>query len=143
MPEVWLVYFLFLDRLDGWFNSLRFRDHLLHQDLRVIWHNISVHNRSKRNMVAGWLDVLIHQLSEVFSAETVHQICGLAICASHFTCQNLCVLQGLVIDGPARDGWTTLGNGSLKQPWVGREQQQAVNLHIYIHSICLGRLMIG
>lgn len=40
---------------------------LLHKYLGVIRYNVSINNRPKGDVVAGWLDVLIHQLLVMFS----------------------------------------------------------------------------
>ena len=88
---------------------------LLHEDLRVVGDDVSVHHGAKGDVVAGRLDVLVHQLPEVLAPEAVHQVSGLGVGAAHLAGQDLGVLQGLVVDGPAGDGCATLGDGSLEQ----------------------------
>lgn len=48
--------------------------HLLHEDFGIIGHHISIHHWAKGNVVAGWLDVLVHQLPEVLASQAVHEV---------------------------------------------------------------------
>lgn len=66
-------------------------------------------------MVTSWLDVLVHQLSEVFAPQAVNKVGCLCVGAAHLTGQDLGVLEGLVVDRPAGDGSSTLGYGPVEQ----------------------------
>lgn len=57
--------------------------YLLHEDLGIVGHHVSVHHRAKGNVVAGRLDVLVHQLPEVLAPQAVDQIGGLGVGAAH------------------------------------------------------------
>lgn len=89
--------------------------HLLHEDLRIIRHHVSVHHRAKGDVVTSWLDVLVHQLPEVLAPQAVNQVGRLCVGAAHLPGQDLGVLEGLVVDRPAGDGRSTLGYGPVEQ----------------------------
>lgn len=89
--------------------------HLLHEDLRIVRHHVSVHHRAKGNVVTSWLDVLIHQLPEVLAPQAVNQVGCLCVGAAHLPGQDLGVLEWLVVDRPAGDGSSTLGYGPVEQ----------------------------
>lgn len=94
--------------------------HLLHEDLRIIGHHIAIHYRAKGNVVAGWLDVLVHQFSEVLASQAVNQVGRLCVGAAHLPGQDLGVFEGLVVDRPAGDGCSTLGYRPVEQTWKNR-----------------------
>lgn len=89
--------------------------HLLHKDLRIIGHHVAIHHGAKGNVVAGWLDVLVHKLLEVLASQAVNQVGRLCVGAAHLSGQDLGVLEGLVVDGPAGDGRSTLSYGPVEQ----------------------------
>lgn len=93
--------------------------HLLHEDLGIVGHHISVHHRAKGNVVAGWLDVLVHQLPEILAPQAVDQISGLGVGAAHLASKNLGVLERLIVDRPAGDGCSALGYGPVEQTYWG------------------------
>lgn len=88
---------------------------LLHEYLRVIRYDITIDNRSKGDVVAGWLDVLIHQLFVMFLLETHHQFYSVFKVTAHLTGQHSGVLSWLETDGPAGQSCATLGDGTLEQ----------------------------
>lgn len=89
--------------------------HLLHEDLWVIRHHVSVHHGPKGNVVTSWLDVLVHQLPEVLAPQAVNQVSCLCVGAAHLSGQDLGVLEGLIVDRPTGDGSSTLGDGPVEQ----------------------------
>lgn len=70
-------------------------------------------------MVAGWLDVLVHQLSEILAPQAVDQISGLGVGAAHLASKDLGVLERLIVNRPAGDGRSTLGYGPVEQTYEG------------------------
>ena len=96
-------------------SSLAPDPHLLHEDLRIVRHHVSVHHGAKGDVVTSWLDVLVHQLPEVLAPQAVHQVSRLCVGAAHLPGQDLGVLEGLVVDRPAGDGGSTLGDGPVEQ----------------------------
>lgn len=97
--------------------------HLLHQDLRIVRDHVSIHHGAEGDVVTGRLDVLVHQLPEVLASQTVHQVSRLGVGAAHLPGQDLCVLEGLVVDGPAGDGRSTLGYGPVEQTCKERRRR--------------------
>lgn len=95
--------------------SATFDTHLLHEDLRIVRHHVSVHHGAKGDVVARWLNVLVHQLPEVLAPQAVDQVGRLRVGAAHLPGQDLGVLEGLVVDRPAGDGSSTLGYGPVEQ----------------------------
>lgn len=89
--------------------------HLLHEDLGIIRHHVSIHHRAKGNVVAGWLDVLVHQLPEVLASQAVNQVGRFCVGAAHLPGKDLGILEGLVVDGPTGDGRSTLCYGPVEQ----------------------------
>lgn len=90
--------------------------HLLHENLWIIRNYVSVHNRPKGDVIAGRLDVLVHQLSEVLAPQAVNQVSRLCVGATHLPGQDLGVLEGgVVVNGPAGDGCATLCYGPVEQ----------------------------
>lgn len=89
--------------------------YLLHEDLRVVRHHVSIHHRAKSDVVAGGLDVLVHQLPKILAPQAVDQVGGLGVGAAHLAGKDLGVLEGLVVDRPAGDGSATLGYGPVEQ----------------------------
>lgn len=89
--------------------------HLLHENLGIVWHHVSIHHGAKGNVVAGWLDVLVHQLPEILAPQAVDQVSGLGVGAAHLAGKDLGVLEGLIVDRPAGDGGSTLGYGPVEQ----------------------------
>lgn len=89
--------------------------HLLHEDLRIVWHHVSVHHRAKSDVVTSWLDVLVHQLPEVLAPQAVNQVGCLRVGAAHLPCQDLGVFERLVVDRPAGDGSSTLGYSPVEE----------------------------
>lgn len=94
--------------------------HLLHEDLRIVRHHVSIHHRAEGNVVTSWLDVLVHQLPEVLASQAVDQVSRLCVGAAHLAGQDLGVLERLVVDRPARDGSSTLGYGPVEQTYCTR-----------------------
>lgn len=88
---------------------------LLHEYLRVIRDNISINNRSEGNVVAGWLNVLIHQLLVVFSLQTHNKLHGVLQVTANLTGQHPGILCWLKADGPAGQSCATLGDCPLEQ----------------------------
>lgn len=62
------ISYFFFPLLDHNFQPL---SHLLHKDLRIVRHHVSVHHGSKRNVVTSWLDVLVHKLPEILTPQAV------------------------------------------------------------------------
>ncbi len=89
--------------------------HLLHEDLRIVRHHIAIYHGAKGNVISSWLDVLVHQLSEILASEAVNQVGCLCVGAAHLPGQDLGVLEGLVVNRPAGDGGSTLGYGPVEQ----------------------------
>lgn len=90
---------------------------MLHEDLRVVRYNISINNRPKGDVVAGWLDVLIHQLLVMFFLKAHDELhCVLQVTA-HLPGQHPGVLGWLKTDGPAGQSCAALGDGPLEQAW--------------------------
>lgn len=89
--------------------------HLLHEDLGIVRHHISIHHGAKGNVVTSWLDVLVHQLPEVLAPQAVHQVSRLRVGAAHLPGQDLGVLEGLIVDRPAGDCSSTLGYRPVEQ----------------------------
>lgn len=102
--------------------------HLLHEDLRIIRHHIAIHHGAKGNVVAGRLNVLVHQLPEVLTPQAVNQVCCLCVGAANLPGQDFSVLQGLVVDGPAGNGCPTLGYGPVKQTWRDKWARKSIIL---------------
>lgn len=90
---------------------------LLHEYLRVIRYNISINNRPKGDVVAGWLDVLIYQLLVMFSLKTHHELYCVLQVTAHLTGQHAGVLGRLKTDGPAGQSCAALCDGPLEQAW--------------------------
>lgn len=88
---------------------------LLHEDLRVIWYDVAIDDGPKGDVVAGRLNVLVHQLLVVLPLQAQHQLHRVLQVAAHLAGQHPGVLGGLEADGPAGEGGTTLGNGPLEQ----------------------------
>lgn len=91
---------------------------LLHEDLRVIGHHVPVHHGSEGDVVAGRLDVLVHQLPETLLPQAVHQLSHVPQGAAHLLGQDLGVHHGSVVDRPAGDGRATLSDGPLEQAYT-------------------------
>lgn len=89
--------------------------HLLHEDLWIIRHHVSIHHGAKGNVVTSWLDVLVHQLPEVLAPQAVNQVSRLCVGAAHLPGQDLGVLEGLIVDRPTGNGSSTLGDGPVEQ----------------------------
>lgn len=113
--------------------------HLLHEDLGVVRHHVSVHHRPKGDVVASWLDVLVHQLPEILASEAVNQVGRLRVSTAHLPGQDLCVLEGLVVDRPAGNGSATLGNGPLEQTWEDRKREVRDTVGDFI-NVCISRV---
>lgn len=94
--------------------------HLLHEDLGIVRHHVSIHHGAKGNVVTSRLDVLVHQLPEVLAPQAVDQVGRLCVGAAHLAGQDLGVLEGLVVDRPAGDGSSTLGYGPVEQTYCTR-----------------------
>lgn len=88
---------------------------MLHEYLRVIWDHVSINNRPEGNVVAGWLDVLIHQLLVMFSLKADHQLHRVLQVATHLMGQHPGIFGWLKTDGPAGQSRATLGNRPLEQ----------------------------
>lgn len=89
--------------------------HLLHEDLRIIGHHVSVDHRPEGNVVACGLDVLVDKLPEALPPQAVHQLSHVPQRAADLLGQDLGVHHRQVVDGPAGDGRATLSDGPLEQ----------------------------
>ena len=89
--------------------------HLLHEDLGVVGDHVAVHHGAEGDVVAGGLDVLVHQLPEALLPQALHQVGHLPQVAAHLAGQDLGVHDGPVVHRPAGDGRAALGDGSLEQ----------------------------
>lgn len=104
---------------------------MLHEYLRVIRDNISINNRSKGDVVAGWLDVLIHQLLVMFFLKAHHELHTVLQATAHLTGQHPGILCWLKTDGPAGQSSATLGDSPLEQAWKNTTQiEQTYNLSV-------------
>lgn len=91
------------------------RLHLLHEDLRIVGHHVSVYHRPEGYVVACGLDVLVDKLPEALPPQAVHQLSHVPQRAADLLGQDLGVHHRQVVDGPAGDGRATLSNGPLEQ----------------------------
>ena len=71
---------------------------LLHEDLRVVRHHVSVHHRSEGDVIARGLDVLVDQLPETLSPQAVDQLSHVPQSAADLPRQDLGVHQRSVVD---------------------------------------------
>lgn len=113
---------------------------MLHEYLRVIWYNVSINDGPKGDVVAGRLDVLIHQLLVVFSLKAYHELhCVLQVTA-HLTGQHPSVLGWLKTDGPAGQSGAALGDGPLEQAWKRQQQRKQMIFYklVYESQCCRG-----
>lgn len=95
-----------------------FKADLLHEDLRVIRYHVPIYHRTKGDVVSGRLDVLVHQLPETLPTQTVHQLCIVPCGAANLLGQDLGINLRSVVHRPTGDGWATLSNGPLEQPYT-------------------------
>lgn len=102
------------------------RLHLLHEDLGVVGHHVSVYHRPEGDVVACGLDVLVDKLPEALPPEAVHQLSHVPQRAANLLGQDLGVHHRPVVDGPAGDGRATLSDGPLEQ--ACREGTPAISL---------------
>lgn len=91
------------------------RLHLLHEDLRIVGHHVSVYHRPEGDVVACGLDVLVNKLPEALPPQAVHQLSHVPQRAANLLGQDLGVHHRQVVDSPAGDGRATLSNGPLEQ----------------------------
>lgn len=103
---------------------------MLHEYLRVIRYNISINNRPKGDVVAGWLDVLIHQLLVMFSLKAQHELHCVLQVAAYLPGQHPGVLGWLKTDGPAGQSCAALSDSSLEQAWRQKQQHKNDNLEL-------------
>lgn len=96
---------------------------LLHEYLRVIRYDITIDNRSKGNVVAGWLDVLIHQFFVMFFLKTHHEFYSVLKVTAHLAGQHPGVLSWLETDGPAGQSCATLGDSPLEKTCRPKQQR--------------------
>lgn len=90
---------------------------LLHQDLWVIWHNISIDYGSKSDVVLGRSYVLLDELFVVLILEALDHFHRVVLVAPHLLGQHSRVFGWLVVNGPARQRRTTLNDCLLEQIW--------------------------
>lgn len=88
---------------------------MLHEDLWVIWYDVAIDNRPEGDVVAGWLNVLVHQLLVVLPLQAQHQLHCVLQVAANLAGQHPGILGRLEADGPAGESGTTLGNGPLEK----------------------------
>lgn len=88
---------------------------LLHQDLGVVWYNVTVDHWRKSRVVFGRRYVLLHQFTVTPTLEASDQLAAVIDATAHPLAQLSGIFAGLVVDGPTGQGTATLDDGSVEE----------------------------
>lgn len=88
---------------------------LLHQDLGVVWYNVTVDHWRKGRVVFGRRYALLHQFAVTPTLEASDQLAAVVDATAHPLAELSGIFAGLVVDGPTGQGTATLDDGSVEE----------------------------